>query len=329
MIRIEPAFALMSGILLLTSVNASATAYTFQTLNNNADPTFNQLLGINNGGTIAGYFGSGATGHPNQGYTLASPYGQGNYANENFPGSAQTQVTGINNSGLTVGFWADQAGNNFGFVNNGGTFTTVTDPFTGTSNGVNINQLLAVNNLDIAAGFYVDGSGVTHGDTYDIVNKSFTTVDIAGATATTAAGINDAGMIAGFFTNAGGFTLGFILNGGILTSVQDPLGVSTMILGLNNTGLADGVYTDAGGALHGFLYNIASGNFTTVDAPNGIQGTTLNGLNDKGQLTGFYVDANGNTNGLLATPVPEPSALALIGLAVFTMARSRRLSKSN
>ena len=48
-------------------------AYTFTTLNDNADPTFNQLLGINNSGEIAGYFGSGATGHPNKGYTIVAP----------------------------------------------------------------------------------------------------------------------------------------------------------------------------------------------------------------------------------------------------------------
>src|SRR5579885_3695116 len=44
---------------------------TFQTLDNAADPTFNQLLGINNTGVIAGYFGSGAAGHPNKGYLLS------------------------------------------------------------------------------------------------------------------------------------------------------------------------------------------------------------------------------------------------------------------
>jgi hypothetical protein len=73
-----------------------ATSYTFTTLDNRADPTFNQLLGINKAGEIAGYFGSGAPGHPNQGYVINPPYSQANYTNENFPGSVQTQVTAIN-----------------------------------------------------------------------------------------------------------------------------------------------------------------------------------------------------------------------------------------
>jgi hypothetical protein len=55
-------------------VTASAS-YAFRTLDDPADVTFNQLLGINNRGVIAGYFGSGAAGHPNKGYLLRPPYG--------------------------------------------------------------------------------------------------------------------------------------------------------------------------------------------------------------------------------------------------------------
>jgi hypothetical protein len=92
---------------------SSGTSYSFQTLNNNRDATFNQLLGINDFGVIAGYFGSGAAGHPNQGYLLAPNHTQ--YINENFPGSVQTQVTGLNNRGVTVGFWSGM--NNANLVN--------------------------------------------------------------------------------------------------------------------------------------------------------------------------------------------------------------------
>ena len=89
----------------------SATVhYTFTTLDNQGDPTFNQLLGINSHNEISGYFGSGQPGHPNKGYTSVPPYGQQSYAHENFPGSAQTQVTGLNNKGDTVGFWVNGDG---------------------------------------------------------------------------------------------------------------------------------------------------------------------------------------------------------------------------
>ena len=91
----------------------------FTTLNNQGDPTFNQLLGINNNNIIAGYFGSGAQGHPNKGYLLAARSGL-MFRNENFPGAVQTQVTGLNDRAVTVGFWsgqntASQTNDNFGF----------------------------------------------------------------------------------------------------------------------------------------------------------------------------------------------------------------------
>jgi hypothetical protein len=90
-----------------TAVAATAPSdisgdHTFRTVNNNRDNTFNQLLGINNSGKIAGYFGSGQKGHPNMGYVVSPQYGQGNFKNENFPGAAQTQVTGIDNNRDTV-----------------------------------------------------------------------------------------------------------------------------------------------------------------------------------------------------------------------------------
>src|ERR1035441_9140997 len=62
-----------------------SSGWSFSTLNNRNDTTFNQLLGINNRGQLAGYFGSGAAGHPNKGYLLNLSRNGSWYANENFP----------------------------------------------------------------------------------------------------------------------------------------------------------------------------------------------------------------------------------------------------
>ena len=75
-----------------------AADYSFGTLNNPGDATFNELLSINNRGHIGGYFGSGAAGHPNTGYILRPPYGRAKYQRIMFPGSAQTRLTGLNNT---------------------------------------------------------------------------------------------------------------------------------------------------------------------------------------------------------------------------------------
>jgi hypothetical protein len=309
--------------------------FTFQTINNNNDLTFNQLLGINNSGEIAGYFGIGSSTHPNKGYTLEPPYTQANFTNENFPGSFQTQVTGLNNSGQTVGFWADTAGDNFGWVKSGVNFIQVVDPSTPPSApGVAIvNQLLGINDHNQAAGFYVDANGDSHGYVYNVANGTFTAINVTGATTVTATGINNSGVVSGFFTATNGNTLGFLenVNGTGLVTFEVPGSTNTMFLGLNNMGQEVGTYIDSMGVMHGLLFTTATQTVTNVDDPMGLGTTTINGLNDKGQLVGFYVDGNGNTDGLLVTSVPEPTSMALLGIgltAVLGYSRHRQTKKT-
>jgi hypothetical protein len=317
--------AAAAGVLLI-SASVRADTYSFLTLDNNADPTFNQLLSINSANTIAGYFGSGATGHPNQGYTLAPPYSQASYTNENFPGSVQTQVTGINTAGVTVGFWVDATGANFGFVKNGGVFTSVSNPLV--SSTPNVNQLLGLNDTGKAAGFYADSAGNDHGYLYTIASQVFTPINPPGAVTSQATGVNNAGEVSGFYTNGAGNTFGYLLNGSTFTSLEFPGSTNTVFLGLNNAGQVVGSYVDAGNLMHGLVYNSITQTWLSLDDPNGIGTTTINGINDQGLIVGFYVNGN-NTHGLLGLPnVPEPSSLslslmALLGIRLFRAVKAR------
>jgi hypothetical protein len=288
---------------------ARTTGYSFQTLDNANDVTFNQLLGINDFGVIAGYFGSGAQGHPNKGYLLEPNHAQ--YINENFPGSVQTQVTGLNNEGVTVGFWssmnnANMMNDNHGFVAVNGHFRTADFP-TGSPAAPPVDQLLGVNDRDVAVGFYTDANGNNHGYEYNIREGRFSTVTDPNApgASLTAAAINDLDQVAGFYTNpATGNTDGFLKANGRFTDLAVPGASSTMATGLNIRDEVVGVYTVGSGSsatMHGFTWTPQHG-FRTVDDPHGVGTTTVNGVNDFGQLVGFYVDANGNTDGLLATP---------------------------
>ena len=296
---------------------SASTGYQFRTLNDARDLTFNQLLGINNSGVIAGYFGSGAKGHPNKGYQLFLPYGQGNYANENFPGSRQTQVTGLNDNGVTVGFWSTQntakmVNNNFGFYSAGGRYHTVNFP-TGDNASPQVDQLLGVNDHDVAVGFYTNGQGSNRGYTYNIRTHQFTRVLPPGFTSSTslqspsltATAINNSGDVAGFYAKSSSQTDAFLrLHDGQFITLAVPGAAMTQAFGVNDRDEVVGAYTTGSGssaATHGFTWRPGSG-FRTVDDPHGHGTTTINGVNNAGDLVGFYTDSAGNTDGMLALP---------------------------
>jgi hypothetical protein len=309
--------AVASGALALTlaapalASTQSSSGYHFRTLNDQRDVTFNQLLGINNEGVIAGYFGSGAQGHANMGYRLSA----GTYVNENFPGSRQTQVTGLNDLGVTVGFWSTQntanmVNNNFGFYRVSGHYHTVNFP-TGDNASPQVDQLLGVNDRDVAVGFYTNGQGSNRGYTYNIRTRSFTRVLVPGAPAgeagpsLTAAAINNSGDVAGFYAKSSSQTDAFLrLHSGRFITLAVPGASMTQAFGVNDRDEVVGAYTTGSGnnaATHGFTWRPGYG-FRTVDDPHGQGSTTINGVNDAGDLVGFYTDSAGNTDGMLALP---------------------------
>ncbi|HWE60811.1 MAG TPA: hypothetical protein VHB98_03795, partial [Chloroflexota bacterium] len=210
--------------------------------------TFTQLLGINTAGTIAGYHGSGQdAAHPNKGFVLnlanpASPV----FTAENYPGSVQTQVIGINNYGYTDGFYVDSAGANHGFRLIAGSYATADVP------GTTFNQLLGTNDLNQVVGYYQFGANNVF-QPYISLHGSYILPIIANAQAT---GINNAGLVSGFSAATGrGFLyqeLGIPASAKILSFPQS---ASTAALGLNNVGQAVGSYNDNQGNTHGFVYN--------------------------------------------------------------------------
>lgn len=280
--------------------------FVFSTLNNSNDTTFNQLLGINNRGQIAGYLGSGAQGHPNKGYVLILSRNGSHFANENFPGAKQTQVTGLNDAGVTVGFYstqntASQMNNNFGFYAWAGHFHAVSFPSAHRS-APPVNQLLGVNDREVAVGFYTDRQGRNHGYTYNIRTRQFRRVKIRDGVSTTAAAINNRGDVAGFRTGRLGQTKAFLRRAnGHLTVLHYPGASATMAFGVNDAREVVGTYTKGTGdnaRTFGFTWSMRRG-WHSVSDPMGKGTTTVNGVNDLGDLVGFYTDARGNTDGFL------------------------------
>ena len=327
----------------LAPTGAQAGGYSFETINDPADKpfppppatggvTFTNLMGItSNGDLIPGFYGSGQAGDPNTGFVLTLPSKTFTPDNASFPDLvppfhvAQTQITAINGNGTTFTGYTYPTNNGvpvdfqFGFYEQGGVFHMVNNPKTpdcsvsGACNSgvITENQLIGVNNANLAVGFYNDSHGDSHGYTFNIATNTFSTdINDPLAVSTVTAAINNSDEIAGFFTNSSGVIHGFIDNGGSFSTV-DPLGATeTELLGLNDKGIADG-FAVFDGVQHGILYNSLTKMFTILDPP-GSTSTTLNGLNDAGDVVGFFMDAAGNTDGTLGTPVPEPATWLMI-----------------
>jgi hypothetical protein len=307
--------ALSAGTSAANSSAANSSAgYQFLTLNDTRDDTFNQVLGINNSGIIAGYFGSGTKGHANKGYEIHAPYAQADFTNENFPGSVQTQITGLNDFGTSVGFYSTQntasnANDNFGFVDLGGHYLKVEFP-TGDNSNPPVDQLLGVNNVGVAVGFYTNGQGSDRGFEYDIAIRQFIRVLVPGAPSgvkgpsLTAAAINNHGDVAGFYNKNANTVVSFLrLRDGKFTTFAYPGATSTNATGVNDSDEVAGTYTLGSGSSatqHGFIWS--GGKFTTIDDPAGAGSTNINGINNEGDLVGFYTNAKGDTEGLFALP---------------------------
>jgi hypothetical protein len=274
-----------------------ANKFAFRTIVDRADPTFNQLLGINDMGRIVGYYGSGEDAeHPNKGFEVTSPYKQRSFLEENFPGSAQTQVVAINNTGWSAGFYVDSHGANHGFVRHEGHYRTV--DFPGTTSSPSFNQLLGINRFGIAVGFFNDAKGHSHAFLFNVRTGQFALVRLpVRAESVVATGINDHGQIVGFF-QVGKVTKGFILGSGGFTVLNFGNHTNTQALGVNNFGVVVGSFVDGHGRTHGFV-RLSSHLVRVVDAP-GATDTVVNGLNNKGSIVGFFTDSKKDTLGFLA-----------------------------
>lgn len=121
---------------------------------------------------------------------------------------------------------------------------------------------------------------------------------------TAASGINDAGQIVGSYIDGNFVPHGFLLSGGVYTTI-DPPGTNenpmmpsangSGLFGINNAGQMVGEYYATSGQAHGFLDN--AGNFSTVDDPTAPAGarTELRGISNAGAIVGDYFTGGAGT----------------------------------
>src|SRR5262249_52781439 len=70
--------------------------------------------------------------------------------------------------------------------------------------------------------------------------------DVPGASGSAATGINDAGLIVGNQVDSDGVFHGFLLSGGVYTTLDVPGAIGTRANGINDAGLIVGIYGSEG-----------------------------------------------------------------------------------
>src|SRR6266436_8940348 len=154
------------------------------------------------------------------------------------------KASGINNAGTIVGTYRrDHNDHGFERFSSGLTgFINAPSAFNTEVSGIN-DQFRFVGSYEDASGFH----GFLHGDV------GFTTIDVSGASSTSALGINNAGTIVGAFGGADLRFHGFVRSSSGLTAIINaPSATLTEVFGINDQFQFVGFYQDASGQ-HGFL----------------------------------------------------------------------------
>ncbi len=285
----------------LARVPDASSGYTFQTIDDNAS-NFNEILGINDGAKIVGFYGSGSSSGPSVGYIVVAPYGQKNFRTESYPGALDTELTGLNDKRTFVGFYEDTQNDIAGTVLAGGIWTKYKHP-RGMPKGKSVTELLGMNSADIAVGFYIDSSGINKAFTLDILTGKYRPISPPGADGAVATSISGRGDVVGYLQKSG-HSVGFLLRQGTYTEFSYPGATDTEFLGVTVYDQIVGSYAGSSDATHGFLLTNplkSSITWQRIDAPYAQGPTVITGINQSDDIVGYYVGSGGNTNGFFAS----------------------------
>lgn len=287
---------------------ALATSYTYSSFDvNYPGYEFTEVRDITNSGQIVG--------------NLGSPYGgfgflkTGTDVQLNGWSGQWSWAGGSSSSGIIVGNYGEFYPQ--GYIYKDGLYYNIEEYRPGNYQDINNNGVIVGNTWDNKI-FIMTGNTITDATRGNVLdNPIVSPFTLTGATGCGAMGINDNGVIVGFYGGAqypNGYA-GFIsnTNGSDLTTFMYPGANYTWAEGINNNGdvvgfSLDGMY--ASGPVYGFVRH-PDGTFDKIEA-FGSSDTRVFGINDAGQIVGTYRDADG-MHGFSGSPVPVPGSLLLLG----------------
>lgn len=284
-----------------SSISRDAVKYSFTTVDDSHDLTFNRILGLNNEGRLAGYYGSGSPSHPNRGYVVRPPYQQNNFKDQNFPQAVDTQITSVNNKRTIAGFFVDSKGGIYGAMQSGGIWTKYGVPHGRDPDPV--TEILGLNDSGIGVGYYLTQSSEEVPVQVSQARGTFKTIKVPGAVNAVATGITGRGHVVGYMQTTSGSVVGFFLVSGVLSPLAYPGATQTEALCISTYDRVVGSYVDTYGNTHGFLVLGPAHQYPvwqSIDEPNAAGTTVVTGINIHEDIVGYYVDASGNTHGFVA-----------------------------
>jgi uncharacterized membrane protein len=227
---------------------------------------------------------------------VASTYAQNfKFTSLDFPGGSLTTGRGINGHGEIVGAYRTDPPRHALLIKKGQYIPIAPDSIL----GVDYSEATNINNHGDITGQMIDDNGFAHG--FLVRDGQVTILDVPGASETLALGINDSGLVAGYWDllDAYGNTLavyGFTWkDGGFLdTQINFPGAAGAGLFGVNSRGDLSGVWIpDLNGDVEHAFVCPQSGECFSYDAP--VTGTVLtqgDEINAEGQVVGVYIGAD-------------------------------------
>jgi len=207
---------------------------------------FTEGRGINNARTVAGdYAIADGTIHS---FLLSG----GTFTEYDLPGALQTNLLGINEPGDLTGTFDPGNGIFQAFIDRGGTITSYSVP------GALLTLAYEINNSKkLTVGYFVDASGVLHGQYRDRNGALHFPIDPPGSVGTVLFGLNNKNWVVGRYADAAGVTHGlFFVPPDSFFTFDYPGSAFTSLNGISSQGNITGRYVDAAGIAHGFIARV-------------------------------------------------------------------------